>query len=71
MGRYTAKPNNPEQVLNTLSQFSSLQSQLEDAVLLRLAIAEKRSSHKGNKQWQTRMQQRVNSRENDKIPSCQ
>ncbi|ASM52119.1 hypothetical protein PESP_b0579 [Pseudoalteromonas espejiana DSM 9414] len=55
--------NNPEQVLNTLSQFSNFQSQLEDAVLLRLAIAEKRSTHKGNKQWQTRMQQRVNLRE--------
>ncbi|XQF91358.1 hypothetical protein ACOBV8_20455 (plasmid) [Pseudoalteromonas espejiana] len=55
--------NNLEQVLNTLSQFSNLQSQLEDAVLLRLAIAEKRSTHKGNKHWQTLMQQRVNLRE--------
>ncbi|MEL0602881.1 tetratricopeptide repeat protein [Pseudoalteromonas undina] len=55
--------NNPEQVLNTLSQFSNLKSQLEDAVLLRLAIAEKRSTHKVSDQWQTRMQQRVNLRE--------
>lgn len=55
--------NNPEKVLNTLGKLANSHSSLEDAILLKLAIAEKRSNKHTNTVWQPLMQQRVKLRE--------
>ena len=54
--------NQPQQVLNTLSVLLPDKSNLEDAILLRLSIAEKKLN-KRDKKWQNTMAQRVTLRE--------
>jgi tetratricopeptide (TPR) repeat protein len=53
--------NNAPEVLSTLSDLLTDSSNLEDAILLRLAIAEQQLAK--STQWQTRMQRRVALRE--------
>ncbi|MBH0088146.1 hypothetical protein [Pseudoalteromonas sp. NSLLW218] len=54
--------NQPQQVLNTLSVLLPDKSNLEDAILLRLSIAEKKLN-KRDKKWQNTMAKRVTLRE--------
>lgn len=54
--------NNDQQLLDTLGELLTDNNNLEDAILLRLAIAEKKLNN-SDKKWQTMMKSRVDLRE--------